>query len=109
MNASTQKVAQRKRWRGVILEILYDGFQKQESRLDDLVLWGMLRDLGHDVGQAEVLTLLQYLRAAKYVEFKQSRDDVTNSIRITEIEITPSGCELLERKEKKDPMVHVLL
>ncbi len=94
---SSQRVAQRKRWRGVVLEIVYDGHQKQESRLDDLVLWGMMRDLGHDVGQAEVLTLLQFLGSAKYLTFKQKRDDVTNVVRITEIEMTPRGCALVEK------------
>jgi hypothetical protein len=101
-------MSQRKRWRGVVLEIVYDGHQKQESRLDDLVLWGMMRDLGHDVGQSEVLTLLQYLQAAKYLTFKQDRDKITNVVRISQIEITPEGCALVE-KERTDPMVHVLL
>src|SRR5215471_16640694 len=105
MATSTQQVKQRKRWRGVILEIVYDGHQKQESRLDDLVLWGMMRDLGHDVGQAEVITLLQSLGGMKCLTFKQTRDPVTKAVRITEIEIAERGIALVE-KEETSPLVH---
>jgi hypothetical protein len=107
MSVTEQRLAQRKRWRGMILELVYDGHQKQESRLDHLTLWAMMRDLGQDVGQAEVLTLLQTLGSMQYLTFKQRRDDLTNQVRISEIEVTARGMAVVE-KEQRDPLVHVL-
>jgi hypothetical protein len=107
MSTSTQAAAFRKRWRGVILELVYDGHIKQESRLDDLTLWGLMRDLSHDVGQNDVRTLLQQLCEMKYLRFKLERNDVTNEARMSEIEVTRAGIALVE-KEEKDSLVRVL-
>src|SRR5260221_13749105 len=101
---STQVTAFRKRWRGVILELVYDGHTKQESRLDDLTLWGLMRDLSHDVGQNDVRTLLQQLCEMKCLRFKLEKNDASNEVRISEIEITRGGILLVE-KEEKDPLV----
>jgi hypothetical protein len=105
--SSTQAAAFRKRWRGVILELIYDGHIKQESRLDDLTLWGLMRDLSHDIGQNEVRTLLQQLGEMKCCRFRLGRNDATNEVRISEIEITRGGILLVE-KEERDPLVRVL-
>jgi hypothetical protein len=107
MSTSTQTVAFRKRWRGAILELVYDGHIKQESRLDDLTLWGLMRDLSHDVGQNDVRTLLQQLGEMKYLRFKLERNDVTNEARMSEIEVTRAGIAVVE-KEERDPLVRVL-
>jgi hypothetical protein len=104
---SAQATALKKRWRGVILELVYNGHDKQESRLDDLTLWGLMRDLSHDVGQNDVRTLLQQLCEMKYLRFKLNRNDATNEVRISQIEITRGGMLLVE-KEAKDPLVRVL-
>jgi hypothetical protein len=104
---SSQANAFRKRWRGVILELIYDGHIKQESRLDDLTLWGLMRDLSHDIGQNEVRTLLQQLCEMKYCRFRLGKNDATNEVRISEIEITRGGILLVE-KEGTDPLVRVL-
>jgi hypothetical protein len=104
---SAQENAFRKRWRGVMLELIYDGHIKQESRLDDLTVWGLMRDLSHDIGQNEVRTLLQQLGEMKCVRFKLSRNDATNEVKISELEITRGGILLVE-KEDVDPLVRVL-
>jgi len=104
---SALATALKKRWRGVILELVYNGHENQESRLDDLTLWGLMRDLSHDVGQNDVLTLLQQLGDMKYLSFKLERNPATNAVRISEIEITRGGILLVE-KEEKDPLVRVL-
>lgn len=104
---SMHAVALRKRWRGVILELVYDGHVKQESRMDDLALWGFMRDLSHDVGQNDVRTLLQQLADMNYLKFKSERNNVSNEVRISEIEITRGGIALVE-KEEKDTLVRVL-
>jgi hypothetical protein len=106
---SIQRAALKKRWRGVVLELVYDGHSKQESRLDDLALWGLMRDLGHDVGQMDVRTLLQELGEMKYLRFRQERNDLTSEVRIFAIEITRGGIALIENKnEDKDALVRVL-
>lgn len=97
MRASTQMVALRKRWRGMILELVYDGHRKQESRLDALSLWGFMRDLSVDIGQAEVITLLQDLKTMNLLKFHQSKNDWTNETEISEIEITEGGIKLVEK------------
>jgi hypothetical protein len=104
---STQAAALRKRWRGLILELVYDGHIKQESRMDDLALWGLMRDLGQDVGQNDVRTLLQQLSDMKYVRFRSQKNDATNENRMFEIEIVRGGVALVE-KEERDPLVRVL-
>jgi hypothetical protein len=104
---SMQRVALKKRWRGAVLELVYDGHSKQESRLDDLGLWGLMRDLGHDVGQNDVRTVLQELGAMKYLKFRQDKNDLTNEMRICEIEILRNGIALVE-KEERDALVRVL-
>jgi hypothetical protein len=107
MSTSTQAAAFRKRWRGVILELVYDGHIKQESRLDDLTLWGLMRDLSHDVGQNDVRTLLQQLCEMRYLRFKLARNDASNEVRISEIEVTRSGIAMVEKVES-DALVRVL-
>jgi hypothetical protein len=104
---SMQRAALKKRWRGVVLELVYDGHRKQESRMDDLALWGFMRDLGQDVGQMDVRTLLQELAEMKYLRIRQDKNDLTNETCISEIEITRGGIVLVE-KEDKDPLVRVL-
>ena len=105
---SMQKTALVKRWRGVIVELVYDGHRKQESRLDDLTLWGLMRDLLHDVSQSDVLTMLQDLKKMGFVDFRQERNNFSGEVRIREIELTGQGLLLAER-EGSHPLVRVLL
>ena len=107
MNA-TQRSASMKRWRGVIVELVYDGHRKQESRMDALVLWGLMRDLGHDVSQNDVLTLCQDLKKMGFLDFQQERLPLNNEVRISQIELTGDGL-LLAEQEKHHPLVRILL
>lgn len=97
-----------KRWRGVILELVYNGHRNQESRLDYLMLWGLMQDLGHNLGQNDVLAQLQDLQERGYLSFQCRKDKSTNAMRIWEIMITPAGRDLVERTRKEDPAVHIL-
>lgn len=100
---NTHDVAVQKRRRGLILELVYDGHRKQESRLDHLMLWGLMQDLGqNDVSQNEVVTLLQDLRDRKYLRFKQQKNDWDGRVSISEIEITPEGRDLVEKLKSND-------
>ncbi|MBZ5533085.1 MAG: hypothetical protein LAO20_16770 [Acidobacteriia bacterium] len=107
MSASPHDVETRKRLRGTILELVNEGHEKQRSRMDHVVLWGVLRKMLFDVGQNDVLTILQDLKERGYLVFQEERNRKTNDLRISQIMITPDGRDLLEGSED-DPAVHVL-
>lgn len=95
------------RWRGVVLELVYDAFQKREPRYDYIMLWGMLRSLGQDLGLNEVIFVLRQLRDRGYLRFSENKNKWTNDTEITEIEIVPQGCDVVE-KLKTDSAVTIL-
>jgi hypothetical protein len=95
------------RWRGVVLELVYGAFQKREPRYDYIMLWGMMRELGHDLGLNDVIFVLRQLRDRGYLRMKENRNKWTNDTEITEIEIVPQGCDVVE-KLKSDDAVTIL-
>ena len=97
-----------KRWRGVILELVYDGHRKQQSRLDYLSLWGLMRDLGHDVGLNDVITLCQQLRDRGHMTYREERNRFTNQVELYELQISPKGCDLIEKNVPADPAILLL-
>jgi hypothetical protein len=97
-----------KRLRGLILELVNEGHQEQRSRYSDVVMWGVLQRLKHDVSQNELITVLQDLKERGYLSFFQEKDRRTGVVRISQIQITPAGRDLLEGTDS-DPAVHVLL
>lgn len=101
---ATPDAAQNKRTRGVIIELLYGRHAAQKSRLDHVALWHMLRDLGCDVGENDVITQLQDLFDRGYVAFKQEKNRYTNRAEISLIQVTPRGRDLFERTTS-DPAV----
>ena len=93
----SQKTALMKRWRGVVLELVYDGWRQQESRLDDLTLWGLMRDLSHDVSRNDVITVLQQLETRQYLRFRQKNNEYSGQTHISEIELTSGGSDVVEK------------
>jgi hypothetical protein len=89
-------VAQIKRLRGAIIEVLYARHQAQQSRVDHVALWHILRDLSFDLGENELLTVLQDLWERKYVLYSASRNRLSNRVQISQIQLTPSGRDLRE-------------
>jgi hypothetical protein len=95
--------AQIKRLRGVIVELVYSRHMAQSARLDHVMLWHILRDVGCDVGEADVLTQLQDLCDRGYVKYREYKDprvsrlsmEVTY-VRIYEIQLTSRGRDLRE-------------
>ncbi len=104
---SAQRVAQMKRWRGVILGLVRNGHENQESRLDDLGLWALLQDLSYPVSQNDVRTLIQDLKTLGYLKCKQIKNPATNEVRLDEIEITAAGLLVVDRVETH-PLVLVI-
>ena len=107
MTPSSLTVEAWKRLRGAILELVDEGHREQRSRMNDLVLWGVLQKLLYDVSQNDVITLLQDLGDRGYLAFTQTKNPRTSEVRISQIQITPKGRDVLEGTEP-DPAVHVL-
>ena len=93
-----------KRLRGGIVELLYTRHQAQQSRADHVTLWRMLRDLGFDVGEFDVITQLQDLNDRGYVKYAEQKDRFTNRVRISLIQLTSRGRDLRE-ETISDPAV----
>lgn len=89
--------AQVKRIRGVIVEVLYARHQAQRSRVDHVLLWGIMRDLGCDVGENDVLTQLQDMSDRGYVRYDEKRDRRSNRMNLSAIQLTSKGRDLCEQ------------
>jgi hypothetical protein len=85
-----------KRYRGEILRLLAVNHRGQKSRLDHVTMWYSLRGIGCDVGEDDVLTLLQDMCDRGYVRYDETRDRKTNEVRISKIEITSGGRDVFE-------------
>jgi|GEM_PF-975217 hypothetical protein len=107
MTPSPLAVETFKRLRGHILELVDEGHKDQRSRLNNVILWGVLQRLKYDVGENDVITLLQDLKDRAYLTFDEQRDRRTRHVTISMIQITPRGRDLLEGT-LSDPAVHVL-
>jgi hypothetical protein len=88
--------AQNKRTRAVIVELLFERHNEQKSRPDHDLMWHMLNDLGCDVGENEVVTMLQDLFDRGYVTFQQEKNRWTRRVEISFIQLTPKGRDLIE-------------
>jgi hypothetical protein len=90
-------IAKSKRLRGAILKLLCTNHDTQQGRLDGTALWSALvRGLGFDVGRNEVMTCLQDLKGRGYIDFVQKKDNRTNEVFISQIELCSKGRDLLE-------------
>lgn len=88
--------AQNKRVRGAILEVLYARHHAQQSKVDHIALWRILRDLGCDVGENDVITQLQDLSDRDYAKFEQRKNRWTNRVEISLVQLTARGRDLVE-------------
>ena len=91
------KVNQLKRRRGAVLGFIYTGHTELLSRMDNMMLWGLMQELGFGVGQDEVLTLLQDLRERGYLKFEEKKNRLSGRTEISKIAITPAGRDVVER------------
>jgi hypothetical protein len=90
-------VAKSRRLRGVILELLQTNHDQQKSRLDSSAVWsGLVRGLGFDVSENEVITVLQDLEGRGYLRYEEIKNQRLGLYYIVRIELTPKGRDLLE-------------
>jgi hypothetical protein len=94
----TDEQAQKnKRYRGVILQVVYNNHADQLSRMDDLELWGFFQGINVHIGQNAVLSLLQDLGGRGYLTFQEKQNRISGRCEISLIEITGPGRNLVER------------
>lgn len=96
---------QNKRLRAAILEILNTRHQAQQSRLDHVALWHVMLDLRFDLGENDLLTLLQDLFDRRLIVYEESRDRRTNRVSVFKLQLTPAGRDLCEGTTR-DPAVN---
>jgi hypothetical protein len=90
------------RARGEILTLVRRTHRAQASRMDHVELWHMLRGLGIDVGEDDVLTFLQDLAGAGLIEFQEEKDRRNNRVTITHIQLCNRGLRVLEGRVVED-------
>jgi hypothetical protein len=86
----------KRRMRGQILRLLYEGHEKQRHRMDDVTLTGVLERLHFDVWTDLVRELLQDMRERELVTFTEDRNRKTGVTAIREIQIRPRGSDVIE-------------
>jgi hypothetical protein len=87
---------QNKRLRGAVLEILNTRHQSQQSRPDHVALWHIMLDLRFDLGENDLLTLLQDLHDRRLIGYEETRDRRTNRVSVFRLQLTPAGRDLCE-------------
>jgi hypothetical protein len=87
---------QNKRLRGAILEILNARHGMQQSRIDHVALWHIMLDLHFDLGENDLLTLLQDLSDRGLLIYEESRDRRTNRVNLFRLRLTPAARDLCE-------------
>ncbi len=96
----------KRRLRGMILKLLYQNHEAQRTRLDDVTLAGVLERLQFDVYVNLIREILQDLKDRGLVSFETQRDKVSGYFAIRQIQITPSGRDIIE-KTSINPAVDV--
>ena len=90
-------VAKSRRLRAVVLEMLQTNHDQQKSRLDSSAVWsGLVRGLGFDVSENEVITVLQDLQGRGYIQYEEIRNQRQGLYYIVRIQLAPRGRDLLE-------------
>jgi hypothetical protein len=91
----------------MILELLQTNHDQQRTRFDSSMLWSALvRGLGFDASENDVMTVLQDLCGRGYVKYTELKNLKKGEYRIVQIELTPKGRDLLEGTIE-DPAVEV--
>jgi hypothetical protein len=93
----SRDAVQTKRLRGAILDLVCARHSAQQTRMDSVALWHAMITLGFDLGENELITLLQDLGERKYLNFEEKKNRYTNRTEISRIGITPTGRDLCEK------------
>lgn len=95
------------RFRGEVLTILAGRHLSQKSRLDDVQVCAALQSNGWECEMRDVVTILQDMKGRNWVDFTQSRNEITGRVELYRIIICPDGQDLVDEL-KPHPAVSFL-
>jgi hypothetical protein len=82
--------------RGVILKLIYQKHERQETRFRDLTLLAALDQLSFRVYEDLVRELLQDLSERGLLKFESEKNRKTGAVAIWAIQLTPLGRDIVE-------------
>jgi hypothetical protein len=100
-----QELRQTKRRRGNMLKFIRQGHEKQLDRMDDLMMQAMMQDIGSNMSQRQVMTMLQDLQVLGYVTFRQSFSEELERYAAEEIMLTAAGLAIVTRRRDNDEVM----
>ncbi len=100
-----QELRQTKRRRGNMLKFIRQGHEKQLDRMDDSQMQAMMQDIGSNMSQRQVMTMLQDLQVLGLVAFQQSFSDELERYIAEEIMLTPAGLAMVTRRKDNDEVM----
>lgn len=103
--SSERELIQTRRRRGIMLKFVRQGHEAQLSRMDDFEMFAMMQMLGQSMGRDQVLTMLQDLQLLGYLNFRQSANEITGRMEISDIELTASGLGIVTRRKSNDDVL----
>jgi hypothetical protein len=100
-----RKLIQARRRRGIILKMVREGHENQLSRLDDFEAWAVLQKMGQTLGRDQVVTLLQDLQVLDYLDFKQTINEITGRVELSQIVLTAVGLRFVTQGKSNDDVL----
>lgn len=100
-----QELIQTKRRRGNMLKLIRQGHEAQLERMDDFDMAKMMQQLGANMSQRQVLTMLQDLAVLGYVSFTQRFCEILERTVAEEIVLTANGLGLVSRRKDNDEVL----
>jgi hypothetical protein len=100
-----QELVQTKRRRGNMLKLIRQGHEAQFERMDDFEMSKMMRNLGANMSQRQVLTMLQDMKVLGYIDFTQRFCEIRERVVAEEIVLTPAGLAMVTRRKDNDEVL----
>jgi hypothetical protein len=96
----------KRKLRREILRILSTTHAQQKSRLDDLAICHLLRQIAWDVDMNDIVTILQDMCGRGWVKYRQLRNVYMRRVQLLEVEILPLGQDVYDQVVS-DPAMEV--
>ena len=88
-----------------MLKLIRQGHEAQLERMDDFEMAQMMRQLGSNMSQRQVLTMLQDMQVLGYVAFTQRFCEIRERMVAEEIILTAAGLALVIRRKDNDEVI----
>lgn len=103
--STERELIQIKRRRGNMMKLIRQGHEAQFDRMDDFEMHAMMQDIGANMSQRQVVTMLQDLSTLGYVTFKQSFNEAKERIVAEEIMLTAAGLAIVTRRRDNEEVM----